>query len=292
MTDWIKPERPTGGLSSLTWEEYADAMEARVRELEGENTKLANDLTSAREATVIVRMQENFDLTAEEASRKLYFMWQKAFQECNAAETELATLRSRQGVPEWISVEERLPDEGVRVLVSHVPSSVEAPEQYVASHHPMCTCTRKWHGTKSYMPITHWQPLPLAPQQVTMRDPKGRFLPQLGMYVDPKGYWRYSAGPDRGRRVHRVLMEKAIGRPLRRDEVVHHRDGDKLNNEDHADGKWNLELMGEREHNAVSAKQLWFLRNNVWNREEREFAESMDAVDPGKGDVTFETERM
>lgn len=99
------------------------------------------------------------------------------------------------------------------------------------------------------------------------RDAKGRFAEVLGQYLDDKGYWRFSSGKHRGKRVHRVMMAKHMKRDLRRDEVVHHRDNNKRNNGLHADGKWNLELMDERKHNAVSAKQYWFLRTNVWPKE-------------------------
>jgi hypothetical protein len=104
-----------------------------------------------------------------------------------------------------------------------------------------------------------------------MRDARGRFTARLGMYLDDKGYWRYSAGEHRNRRVHRVRMEQHLGRPLRKDEHVHHRDGNKQNNDLHADGKWNLELMDERTHNAVSAKQYWFLKTNIWPNEREQW---------------------
>lgn len=100
----------------------------------------------------------------------------------------------------------------------------------------------------------------------------GRFLPTLGMYIDSKGYWCYSYGELRGKRVHRVLMERKLGRKLNRDEVCHHKDGNKLNND-----LSNLKLMGEREHNAVYAKQLWYLKRNVWPKEEKAWKEYFEA---------------
>lgn len=89
------------------------------------------------------------------------------------------------------------------------------------------------------------------------RDKNGRFKKERGKYIDSKGYWCFSAGIHRGKRVHRVLMEKWIGRALRKDEVIHHADGNKLNN-----SRKNLVLMSEKEHNAVSAKQRWFLKTH------------------------------
>lgn len=106
----------------------------------------------------------------------------------------------------------------------------------------------------------------------TLRCPDtGQFALQAGMYVTAKGYWRYSGGEHRGKYVHRVLVEKQLGRRIRKDEVVHHRDGNRLNFEDHWDGKWNLEVMGEREHNAVSGKQYWFLKEFVWPLEKQQW---------------------
>lgn len=117
------------------------------------------------------------------------------------------------------------------------------------------------------------------------RDAAGRFAVEAGQYLDDKGYWRYSAGPNRGKRVHRVLMAEHVGRQLRKDEVVHHRDGNKQNNREHADGKWNLDLMGEAQHNAVSSKQYWYLRKFVWPQEkqawESYFGEAHDGVASG-----------
>lgn len=79
------------------------------------------------------------------------------------------------------------------------------------------------------------------------------------MYIDDKGYWRMSDGT----RLHRHIAELLIvGRRLKKDEVVHHKDGDKLN-----PLPWNLEVMTEREHNSITAKQYWFLKKFVWPKE-------------------------
>jgi hypothetical protein len=46
-----------------------------------------------------------------------------------------------------------------------------------------------------------------------------------------------------GRHEHRIVAEQKIGRPLRKGEVVHHVDGDKLNNDPN-----NLQVMSQRQH--------------------------------------------
>ena len=56
-------------------------------------------------------------------------------------------------------------------------------------------------------------------------------------------------------REHRVLMENVIGRYLTKDEVVHHRDGDGLNNDIN-----NLEIMTKAEH------RRHHLKDNVHRR--------------------------
>jgi hypothetical protein len=43
-----------------------------------------------------------------------------------------------------------------------------------------------------------------------------------GMYVNHDGYLRIHKVPLRGKMAHRAYMERCIGRPLRRDEEVHH----------------------------------------------------------------------
>lgn len=50
---------------------------------------------------------------------------------------------------------------------------------------------------------------------------------------------------------HREIMEKFLGRKLNKDEVVHHKDGNKLNNSID-----NLELMSKREHDYFHYCQL------------------------------------
>jgi hypothetical protein len=67
-------------------------------------------------------------------------------------------------------------------------------------------------------------------------------------YLSGKGYARYK---DSNRYVHRQVAKKKLGRPLRSREVVHHRDGDKLNNRPD-----NLQVMTRRDHNRLHFKEM------------------------------------
>lgn len=68
-----------------------------------------------------------------------------------------------------------------------------------------------------------------------------------GVTVDDKGYLRITAGPLRNRRVHDVVMEGVLGRPLASHEDVHHKDEDKLN------PHWsNLEVLDHGAHSQVT----------------------------------------
>lgn len=89
------------------------------------------------------------------------------------------------------------------------------------------------------------------------RDDKGRFKCDSFCYIDDKGYPRISSGPMRGVRLHRIIGAAKMGRPLKKDEDVHHKDGNKLNFEPD-----NIEVLGHQEHGCVSAKQHHYLKQN------------------------------
>ena len=120
-----------------------------------------------------------------------------------------------------------------------------------------------------------------------------------GVKIDSKGYLSITSGPHRGKRVHTLVAEAMLGRKLRPDEEVHHKDGDKRNPD------WrNLEVLGKSDHGAVSARQAWYFRQNdiqlkkEWDEffaeantsvEAAEFAGADGRIDKqaDKGDVTF-----
>jgi hypothetical protein len=52
--------------------------------------------------------------------------------------------------------------------------------------------------------------------------------------------------------VHRLIMEYHLGRPLHTSEVVHHKDGNGLNN-----ALDNLEILFVERHNRRSARRRW-----------------------------------
>lgn len=78
-----------------------------------------------------------------------------------------------------------------------------------------------------------------------------------GTHKHAKGYPRVSAGPLRNQFIHRIVVEAMLGRPLKKDETIHHRDGNKLNFHPS-----NLMVLGYGEHGAVSAQQAWYFKTN------------------------------
>lgn len=76
-----------------------------------------------------------------------------------------------------------------------------------------------------------------------------------GHHLHSKGYLRVSAGPLRNKYIHRIVAAAMLGRELRVDEDVHHKDFDKTN------FHWtNLVVMGHRDHTWVSSKQHWYMK--------------------------------
>lgn len=59
----------------------------------------------------------------------------------------------------------------------------------------------------------------------------------------------------RQERIHRLVMEKSLGRRLTKDEVVHHKDGDMFNN-----SLENLELITRARHSSIHKKKCSMLK--------------------------------
>lgn len=71
-----------------------------------------------------------------------------------------------------------------------------------------------------------------------------------------KQYLRITAGSCRHEYVHRLVAAAMLGRELKKDEQVHHRNSNKL------DARFaNLFVLGERDHSWVSAKQSWYMKH-------------------------------
>lgn len=77
-------------------------------------------------------------------------------------------------------------------------------------------------------------------------------------YVRPDGYRAVKVGIRRYQLEHRLVVEAAIRRPLREDEEVHHRNGDKLDNR-----LENLEVLSPTAHQERHADRLIFRRSRV-----------------------------
>lgn len=68
------------------------------------------------------------------------------------------------------------------------------------------------------------------------------------VYLGPQGYMMISMGSKKkgGAYLHRYIIEQKLGRTLDSQEIVHHKDGNKLNNNIN-----NLELMTHKIHNNI-----------------------------------------
>jgi len=70
-----------------------------------------------------------------------------------------------------------------------------------------------------------------------------------GYRITKTGYAEYTMGEHKHRLVHVVKMEQFLGRSLASDEQVHHKDGDKLNNDIE-----NLQVLTRSEHASIHAR--------------------------------------
>jgi len=69
-------------------------------------------------------------------------------------------------------------------------------------------------------------------------------------WIDANGYPTMSTGKQTQKSVHRFVVEQALGRKLKRTEVVHHIDGNKLNNK-----RNNLVVCTDKYHKLLHARQ-------------------------------------
>jgi len=67
------------------------------------------------------------------------------------------------------------------------------------------------------------------------------------IYIDENGYKRYK---DSGKLVHRHVAEMMVGGKIREEDVVHHKDGNKLNNK-----RSNLRTMSRSAHSKLEARK-------------------------------------
>lgn len=70
-------------------------------------------------------------------------------------------------------------------------------------------------------------------------------------YISPQGYLINCADRNNRYEVHRAIMEQHLGRKLTSDEIVHHKDGNKLNNSIE-----NLEILTRSEHINLHRPEL------------------------------------
>ena len=108
------------------------------------------------------------------------------------------------------------------------------PAKYKKNKHNFCNidCCRLWQKTKN--------------------DKRG-VLTNNGIYHHggKDGYIFLYQKPKHYKGEHRLVMEKYLGRPLRSDEIVHHKDGNKQNNDIS-----NLEVVTRAEHINIHRSEL------------------------------------
>lgn len=109
--------------------------------------------------------------------------------------------------------------------------------------------------------------MPTVTRSKRRRDKTGRFIPSS---IDSKGYLTIKAGPCRDMRVHTLVAEAMLGRSLRKDEQVHHKDEDKLN------CHWkNLIVLDKSTHGFLSSKQRWFVQKKIHDFERWQWEQAL-----------------
>lgn len=77
---------------------------------------------------------------------------------------------------------------------------------------------------------------------------KGRSGKGVGLSKKPNGYVEITMGENKGRGQHCIVAENNLGRKIKRNECVHHKDGVRANNDPD-----NLEVMTRSEHARLHA---------------------------------------
>lgn len=81
--------------------------------------------------------------------------------------------------------------------------------------------------------------------------PRGGYRgPRPETKINGQFYWLVKTEHGEWRLEHRLLMAAWLGRPLTDDEIVHHKDGNGLNND-----RDNLELTDRIEHNRIHGRE-------------------------------------
>lgn len=95
-----------------------------------------------------------------------------------------------------------------------------------------------------------------------------------------------SCGPQVDKFVHILVAEAMLGRKLRRDEHVHHKDGDVKN------PHWsNLLVMDATTHNAVSTRQYWYLKQK-YSREDAAWNAYFDVTGRNVNDENIQVREL
>lgn len=108
----------------------------------------------------------------------------------------------------------------------------------------------KLKGRPIYLPVTDAARARMSSAAQNRWDGKS-----VGTSLKPSGYVEYTTGIHKGRSVHVVAMEARIGRHILPDEVVHHIDGNRSNNENN-----NLALMTRAAHARLHRREEAFFR--------------------------------
>ena len=87
-----------------------------------------------------------------------------------------------------------------------------------------------------------------------------------GGYMSNAGYKIICISGKKGIYEHRVIAEKMIGRPLNSNEVVHHKDGNRLNNSPD-----NLVVMTRQEHDKDKSGTRAYFHTNIECEEAAKF---------------------